>query len=400
MLDEEQIQPEAEVITDEAKAIAELNTGSLPSQKPEIKEEIPAKEVIKEEIPGGEEKKDDISAKEVENEESPDDIKPEFFEKATGGKIKSKDELEKFFTSHEELTTHAKSLEAEIDNLKKISQANPFEDTEDLYRIGELSKQLKTKDYGMVGMINPESLDKMSPLELIRFRKLLDDPDYKGKEKILDRSLSKEYDLTKPADYEDLEDHERSAIDERIEDNEFKLNKDAKKVRDELNGIWNSVELPKKETPEEAEKAVQEKTDRLVKDWQTPMKELDTTLSKIKVEVPTEKGHFALEIEVPESLAKQKEDVLKAVISQIFNLDLKPDEESIKAVNQMATDAMIAKNFQYFSGEIAKAARKMTDDEWRKIAINPSSVRTADDRPPIGEDLTDEQKEMKDKGLK
>ena len=340
--------------------------------------------------------------KDMPGDEPPADepLKPELYEKYTKGRFKTPEEIDAHFTEYEGIKTKYSALEAENAELKKVSNANPYEEDEDLYRILQLSKQLNTKDYAMVGKINPDVLKSMGHLDVLKFKSILDDPDYRGKEGILDRSLSKKYKVEKPADYEDLTPEEKKEIDLEVEENEFMLKKDADKVRKELTDLYNKVEIPKKKTLEDIKADSDKRIEKLKTNWSAPLKEeVFPALAKFSFK----EGDEDIEITIPESLKEAKDKVLSQVIDVIYANDLEAKPEVIKDLKERAINAFFAENREAIIAEVSKSVaervRKMNDEQWAKSVYNSSAMKNVGKKDQGPAVKTDQEKYMADAGL-
>ena len=375
----------SDVKTPEQEAIEKLN-----GIKTEVKTDVTNDDVVETEV-----------KTEVKTEVSPEvktEVKSDVtddFDKIIKEKFKSKEEFDAHFTEHETLKGEHVALKTKLAELEKVSKANPFEDEPELYKILSLSKELKTKDYGVVGRLLPENLDKESDLEVIRLERLLADPDYKGRERILERSLAKEYTVQKPADYDENDPEQKAEYDLQVEEAAFKLSKDAKKIREKYRKICDDAKVPEKETPEQLE--VKRKADfdlriaNTQKEWTAPMEEVSKSIDKMTFTVPVGKGTIDVDIEVPESMAKQKDETMRYVVSAIFNTDTKATPEGITAAKLYARNAFIIQNLDFIFSKVAEKARGITEEEWVKLAQNPSALKTADDGHQKGQKLTPEQ---------
>lgn len=326
-----------------------------------------------------------VEEKPVVAEEKPSE-KPEGkvelsdYEKFSGGRFKTKEDFDAHINEYDGIKTKATTLEKEVAELKKISAANPKIDDAELIKIHALSKKLNTKDYGLIGKLAPENITKMSDLDVIKMGTLMDDPDYKGREHILDKRLSEKYSVQKPADYDDMDPDEKKVYDLEAEDRAFELSKDAKKIREKFTKVWEDAEaeLPKGKTDAEIKAEYDERVQKVQTNWRTPVEEIKGALGKIKFDIPVGKTKMDFEVEIPESMLEQQEAVLSMVVEHVFDKDLSPSAEVINDVKAMAMNIFFINNKEYIMGQFAEKVRAMSEEQWRKSVINPSGLKEVD----------------------
>jgi hypothetical protein len=310
------------------------------------------------------------------------EVKPELsdYEKFSGGRFKTKEDFDAHLNDYDGIKTKATTLEKEVAELKKVSAANPRIDDAELIKIHTLSKKLNTKDYGLIGRLAPDNLSKMSDLDVVKMGTLMDDPDYKGREHILDRRLSEKYTAQKPSDYDDMDADEKKKYDLEAEDRAFELSKDAKKIRDKFATMWNDAEaeLPKAKTDLELKEEYDKKVSDVTTKWRAPVEEIKTALGKIKLNIPVGKSKMDFEVEIPESMLEQQEQVLAMVVEHVFVGDIQPTAESINEVKSMAMNIFFINNKEYIMGQFAEKVRAMSEEQWRKSVINPSGLKEHD----------------------
>jgi hypothetical protein len=323
----------------------------------------------------------------VEKPEEKPEIKteePTEFEKLTG-RFKSKEELDSFFEEHEAVKRKASEIEEQLGLTKKamekMQSENPYADNEELFKIAQLSKQLGTKDYSILGRM-VVGLDEEPDLEVLKLKMMLDNPDIKAGA-VLDRRLKKKYVPEKPEDYDDLEPSERRKYDEAVEDAQFELALDAKKARKEITEIVGKIQLPNTPKPED----IKAGREALVKEWSGGFKELADGFKTIKVSVPTGKDRkeIAIDIEVPDDKVKQQ--VMTEIAQYIVENSVKPDKKD--HIRQMMELRYKQLQDKYLFGEVAKKAREMTDEQWRSTVINPEVSKP--NRPQPEKTRTDEE---------
>lgn len=331
-----------------------------------------------------------------------EDITPVHVEKYTKGKFKSVEEIDNHFSEYEGLKEKTSTLEAQIAELKKVTSANPLEDDAEYLTYKNLSRIFNTKDHSMLDRINPESLNAMSDLEVIKLKSVLDDPDYKGKESILDRSLKRMYKVELPSDYDDMTPEEKKEADLEVEEAQFKLSKDAKKAREELNTKRQEAikEIPKKKSAEEVDADTKKRVETLQKDWTKPLQEeVLPAMSKFSYK----EGEEIIEVPIPESLKEAKNAIMAQVIDIIYANDLKPTKELIEDMRVRAYKTFIGENHEVIMAEVAKSAagiaRKMEASKWQTSTWNSSALKTPAKGVAGKSGKTDQENYMSETGL-
>jgi hypothetical protein len=301
------------------------------------------------------------------------------FDKVLKERFENKEKFDAHFNEFDELRKKLTALETENEELKKSPE--PFDGAEHYIKLNAVGKKLGIKDFGLLERLNPENLEKMSDLEVVKFKRLIDEPDYKGREHILDRRLSDKYSVTKPEDYDDMTPEEKKKFDSEAEDREFDLKKDAKKAREDLSKTWNDAEavLPKKQTPEDAKKQHEARVRETITKWKSPVeRDVTEAVSKVKMEIPLDKGKIPFELEIPETMKQAQEDVLKMMVEHVFVNRLEPTHENVAKVKEMAADIFFIRNKDFMLGKFAETVRKMTDEQWRTMTHNPSALAGVD----------------------
>lgn len=345
--------------------------------------ELPAEEKPVEETPVVEKSEEKQEEKKVEEPEELNE-----YQKLTG-RFKSKEELDSFFEEHESIKKRASEYEQELGitkkTLEKMQSENPYADNEEIFKIAQLSKQLGTKDYSLLGRM-VSGMDNENDLEVVKMKWMLDNPEFSGSGAVLDRRLKKKYVPEKPDDYDDLEPSEKIKIDEAIEDAKFDLASDAKKARKEIAEVVGKIQIPNAPKPEDIKAA----REALAKEWSGGFKELADGFKSISVSVPTGKDRkeITIDIEVPDDKVKQQ--VMTEIAKYIIEKNIKPDKKD--HIRQMVELRYRQLSDSYLFGEVAKKARAMTDEQWRSTVINPEIKKP--NQPQPERKMTDEDAEI------
>lgn len=364
----------------------------------ELRQGLPPGSIKPEESQKPEEKKENPKTEEAPAEVKPEDqVKPEFFEKVSKGRFKSQEDFEKHLTEHDELKKIADDYKVKVSELEKIKNENPFADREDLLRIDALARKFNTKDYGLVSRLNPEILKSMPPLELLKLRDTIENPDYHGKQSVLDRRLSKKYVVEKPENYDEMDPEEKKTYDDEAADREFDLNRDAKSARAELEAHWNGVEIPKRKSKEEIDQENEARNQRIAKEWVPTLTELKNSLRTIVSVIPKGKDQSEeITISIPEDKVVGLDEIFNIAHDHINKADLAASKENIEQLKASARAMFIAKNYEYIIAEIASKAavkaRSMSDEEWSKSTHNPSALRTESRKPEAQEETPEEKR--------
>lgn len=312
------------------------------------------------------------------------------WDKATKGRVKSEDELNNIFTEHETIKKDYEPLKEKYSKLEKeyeqARNANPFEGDETLYKVHKLAKELNRNDYQFLINIAQSDFKTMSDFDTLKTQELFENGEiYKGKERLLDRSLMERYDISKPEDFDDLEPEEQQKINDRVAINEIKMAKDAKIARQKLEEIQSKYKFEAVD-PKAKEQAEQARKEKFVSTWKVPYQAIEKEFTSIKVE--GSKGVY--EIPIRDEDKAIRDQVIAAGANYIYDNNIDYTPENIQDVKQKMSDLYITLNRKFYADKLVEIGHNMSDEEWQKSVHNPSPVKIEGKRQEIKKTPEDE----------
>jgi len=330
--------------------------------------------------------------KPMETPETPaEQIQNQFdWEKATKGKVKTEDELNTIFTEHETIKKDYTPLKENFEKLQKdyerVKNSNPFEGDETLYKAHKLAKELNRTDYQFLINIVQSDFTAMSDFDVLKTKELLENGEiYKGKENLLDGSLIDHYNISKPEDFEELEESEQKKINDRVAINELKMAKDAKAARLNLQEIQGKYKFEAVD-PKVKEQQEQDKKDKFVSTWKTPYQSIAKEFTSIKIE--GSKGVY--EIPIREEDAAIRDQVIAAGANYLYDKNLEYTQENIQDVKEKMADLYVTLNRKFYADKLVEIGHNMSDEEWQKSVHNPTPIKIESQRQEIKKTPEDE----------
>jgi hypothetical protein len=354
--------------------------GNKPAEKPQEK-------------PDPEDENTDETSKEnIEiAEEKPE--KPEPIDYATIFKdtpFKKREELDAVINEHKTQKEKLAELEIKLAEKKKLE----LNDEDDLYhfKIKALKEKTKITDRNLLSNILESDLDKMSDIEKLKFKAVIDDPDLKGKDSIIERGLSKKYptDPEKVArqmysklfedddnlTYATLEPEKKKEVDLEVEANTLELHREAKKAHLAIQDMRDIKDLPALETDETKKLKWNTHVENKIKEWGPTWGEVVTSLDKIQLPVYDKDGK-QFEITIPKDF-KPAQMALQVINDNIVKQDIKLTPEAIEQQKKLVVSTLWAipeARENFLIPELLKKFRAMDMEDLNKVTFNSSAKK-------------------------
>lgn len=301
-------------------------------------------------------------------------VEPQFDLKQFGD-FSSPDELKSFIESSRSAVERATQYESEIKSLK----SQPIYADESLYKLDFVKRNNPDK----FGIAKDLLFGNISDLDAVRMGLEYEEPvfqtmDEQTKQAYLDRkyNLSSNLSPLKPEDgYSEEEirqrDKEISAEESRIRAEKAMLAMDAARARKKLEDtLFNGVQIPKNETPEEAKKRQDETIAKLARQWEEPMKKvLDYKSISIESWNPKEgKNQSVFDMEMSD---QDRQKYVQELNSHIVQNGWTPENISVDDAKAFIRNRWVEDNFSRIIHEASVRARNMSNEDWQKFFFNP-----------------------------
>jgi len=299
------------------------------------------------------------------------------------------------FTSQEsvlEFIEKSRQNESQLSEAQKkleslTSQPNFHDET--LFKLDQV-KRTRPDDFEIAKKI---ALGTMPDVDLLIIQEERNSDVFKGwsdeeKRAYIEDKYSMSHDL-KPLSEEDgfseQEVAERAAdiakAERRVAADRRKLSLDAEKARRALEGdVFNGIEVPVIETPEEkAQKAEAAKLE-LIQSWEAPMKEV-MAMKAIDIKFPGKDGKetSVFQLEIPSEGLKKYTDEFK---DYVLKAGVSPEDVSVQNAQAYIEKRFRDDDFPKIAHEIAVRSRGLNEEQWRNFIFSPSKPANPEDRNP------------------
>ncbi len=296
-------------------------------------------------------------------------------------------DIDNYLLEKEKELTEYDNLKKEMGKFNKIK--SHFEDS-NILKTHLLSKKTGIDDLNFINKVIKSDFDKMTALEVLTIKEKIDNPELSDAD--IKELLEEKYDLQKPDDYEDLEDFEQEKIDKKIRIKTANLNKQAKAVKEELNNLKNSIDIPDFETVSET------KLNSIVEGWKPKFSELSKASKDIRVKVTVNGVNKEIVIkpkDIDEQYRKVVEDAGRVIINNLVELN----EENGNFLPEYINQSLLIQNKELVFSEIAKQSYDAGVKSVQQKIYNTDKKGT---NIPAGNNgkLTDQQKAMLALGIK
>lgn len=288
------------------------------------------------------------------------------------------EELENSVKEFDTFKTSKQELEEKYNSLK-----------ESTFGDDKLFKLSKIADDGVRTVTGKILYGNPTPEELLKLSFIKENPSYKDRDEEVERLVMSEYKYDKLPEIDEDGDPLEGNIQinkERLQIVNDKMTLAAETAKGKLLSDYNSIEMPKDLSPEEAEKAKAEQIEKqkeedgkYIETWRKPFESLKESTSKMSFKFSDDKGENSLDIEIPLSDDDQK-GIQEEVAKLITENRLEPNQETVDYLKQVAENTYFLQNKDKIVMQVAAKARLMNDQEWTQKVHNPAPD-VNDDKP-------------------
>lgn len=243
--------------------------------------------------------------------------------------------------------------------LKLAERRNPFVN-DNLAKINILAKETKIEDLSFLSKLVSADLTKTDAKTLLKFQKIMDNPEFSSKETLVEKMIDKQYNFAAIDADENLSDEEKATEKELLQ---ATMDIEANKIRKTFSELLGKAVIQK---PEEIEAAELAEAGKAREGWTPVVSEIQKSVAKIKVPA----GKFTVDFEVP---AKSLEVIAKNALdfaSKSFKGGV--TQENAKAlIDYVHTTIKLAHEAE-INQKVMEYGRSLTEKEWIEQANNPS----------------------------
>ncbi len=352
-------------------------------QTPKAKEEAVKTEEAEE--AKQEEKTDEI--KDAETEEKKDEDLEEKKEDKKGtnwedfGATDEEGAKQIFSTFTQEKSDFEKEKKEWIDKEKvladKLKKRESLIDDPTLLRLNKV-KTDKPEEFSLYSSLVLNK-DGIKPIDLLKLKFIQDNPNYKEQPDKVDIYIKDKYGLGLKELTEDDEHTAEDVITRKhdIDMNKMRMDVDATKVKNELLGKFEGIELPKAEV-EKTKEEIQIESDNLKKSWTTYLDKLVKEFKTIPVFFKGAKDDKRKEFMKFEVSEEFKKEIIPKLMDYAVNRKLPVTEDSLKDIAQFMMYEFEQTNKAMINSAMIKMARSMTDEEWIGEVHHPTALEAKD----------------------